>query len=135
MRRISSALLGLLFVVASMAVMTPSAAAATTEPFRLEYGNTYTDGTVTFYNRNVGVVGEQKAQSTSGCRYTEVESYSASGTHLGTNRSQITCSGSANYNFTVPANVVGGAAFVHVFLVYWTSWDDYRYLVGVRLDR
>jgi hypothetical protein len=118
--------------------LTPAAAGAAAYPvthFSLPYGNTYTTGAVTFYNRSVSVDGEQKAVSSSGCRYTYAETHDATGNLLGSNRSQITCGGSEKYSFGIPADVAGGAAFVEVWLVYWTSWDDYRYVANGYVPR
>jgi hypothetical protein len=120
-------------------VVGPAAAGATTAAnpghFSIPYGQTYTTGTVTFSNRNVLVAGEQKAVSSSGCRYTYAEAYDASGNILGSNRSQITCGGSETYSFGVPANVVGGASFVEVWLMYWVDQDNWRYLASAYVPR
>jgi len=127
-------LLIVLFCSLFAAMIAPSQAAAApypVTPFNVPYGNTYTTGTVTFYNRQATVVGEQKAVATSGCRYTVGTAYTLDNRPLGTNRSQVTCNGSERYQFNVPANVAGGAAYVEVDLHYYTSPNDDRMLVGM----
>jgi hypothetical protein len=118
----------------TVGVVSPSVASAATG-FKIPYGQTYTIGTATFSNRNVLIAGEQKAVSSSGCRYTYAEAYDASGHILGKNRSKITCNGSENYSFGVPADVAGGAAFVEVWLMYWTDFDNERYLANAYVPK
>lgn len=105
---------------------TPTAAATSqaetaylTRPFNAEYGNTYTRGQVTFYNRSVLVAGQHKAVGSSGCRYTLARALTASGVLLGTKRTpSIVCDSFADFSFTMPADVPGGAARVDVSLVH-----------------
>lgn len=87
------AVAALVCAAVTVGVVSPSVASAATG-FKIPYGQTYTIGTATFSNRNVLIAGEQKAVSSSGCRYTYAEAYDASGNLLGSNRSQITCNGS-----------------------------------------
>ncbi|MHA6621268.1 hypothetical protein [Pseudonocardia sp. DLS-67] len=118
MRRLVPALIGLAAVLAMVFVAATPAEAATypRSTFRVPYGNTYTTGTVTFYNRTVVVEGEQKAVSSSGCRKTTGITM-AGDEQLGQSEWAWTCSGSVKYSFTVPANRAGGATQVWVTLL------------------
>jgi hypothetical protein len=115
--------------LATLVVTAPPALAASypTKHFRVEYGNTYSDGYVTFYNRSVGVTGEQKSVSTtpSGCRYTHAEAFNSSGGKIGEGDSQVTCGRSEKFTIKpFPADVAGGAAYVRVWLVSY-EYSDY----------
>lgn len=92
------------------------AAAYPTNSFDVTYGATYTRGTLIWQNRSVGVSGNQRAVSTSGCRKTFVYTYDASVHELGVRSSSAVCDGVAPIAFSVPADVAGGAAFVSVCL-------------------
>jgi hypothetical protein len=125
MRRLVPALIGLAAALATVFVAATPAEAATypRSTFRVTYGNTYTTGTVTFYNRTVVVEGEQKATSSSGCRKTTGITV-AGREQLGQNEWAWTCSGSVKFSFTVPANRAGGANQVWVTLLYTKSVDS-----------
>jgi hypothetical protein len=125
MRRLVPALISLAAVLATVFVIAPPAEAAAypRSTFRVPYGNTYTTGTVTFYNRAVVVEGEQKAVSSSGCRKTTGITV-AGDEQLGQNEWAWTCSGSQKFSFTVPANRAGGADRVWVTLLYTKSVDS-----------
>lgn len=70
MRRFLSALIALIAVVGVSTTAQAAETAYPSHPFTLTYGNTYTTGTVTFYNRVVRVSGTHRALSSSGCRWT-----------------------------------------------------------------
>ena len=108
-------------------------AAFPTAPYRAPYGATYTQGTITFYNRAAMVDGVQHAVQESGCRQSIAKSYHGT-TLLDTTYSQVSC-----YNRTDPvhlyvnADVVGGATTVRVSLNHVTpegalikelAWDS-----------
>lgn len=104
----------------SAATANAAALANPTSPFRIEYGATWTAGTVTWNNRSVRVVGKNKsvsAASNATCRATYV--YTLKG-----NKDVLTgrvgrpdaCGNTKSYDFTVPADVRGGAAYVRVCL-------------------
>ncbi|MFF0160667.1 hypothetical protein ACFYRY_24505 [Streptomyces sp. NPDC005263] len=123
----ASSVLALMGLTAPAAVAAPSAparsaadaaraAAFPTNPFDVTYGATYTRGTLTWTDRAVGVSGNQRAVSTSGCRKTFVYTYDASVRELGVRSSSAVCNGVAPIAFSVPADVAGGAAFVSVCL-------------------
>ncbi|MFG1807364.1 hypothetical protein [Streptomyces sp. NPDC049040] len=86
-------------------------------PFDAPYGATYTKGTATFYNRAVGLVGEQKAVASSGCRATVADTYDSHDNPLGTSGTPFVCGASEKFTLTVGAEVAGGAAWVGVCLV------------------
>jgi len=124
-----------LVALTTLVVAAPAALAASypSKHFRVEYGNTYSDGYVTFYNRSVGVTGEQKSVSDtpSGCRYTHAEAFNSSGAMIGEGNSQITCGRSEKFTIKpFRADVPGGAAYVEVTLV---SYDLTDYLDTERL--
>jgi hypothetical protein len=139
LRAFRSALFSVLLVVAAMALSAPfaqaTASTAAAEGFRVPYGNTYTAGTATFFNRSVSVVGEQKALSSSGCRYTYVEARTSGGSLLDWNVSQITCAASENYQIPLVADVAGGAAYVDVYLMYWNGDNTEYPLASARVRR
>ena len=117
MRRLVPVLVSLAAAAATVLAAAPAAEAASypRSTFRVTYGQTYTTGTVTFYNRAVLVEGEQKAVASSGCRQTEGITLASEGM-LGVRSWAWTCSGSAAFSFTVPANRPGGADKVAVNL-------------------
>ncbi|MEU2236789.1 hypothetical protein ACH4A8_22615 [Streptomyces vietnamensis] len=109
---------GLLF-----ALPTATPAAASTYPtsdFNVPYGQTYTKGTITWYNRAVGIEGEQKSVSSTSCRRTLVDTFTANGVYLDTRSSSPVCGQSAKISFSVPADVAGGAGRVNVYLI----WEE-----------
>jgi hypothetical protein len=120
MRRSAPVLVSLTFALASILATAPAAQAAAvaypSKSFRIEYGNTYTAGTVTFYNRAVRIAGEQKSVSSSGCRWTIAEAFRGSVGGLGASQSQSTCGRSEKYSFDISTNVEGGAEWVEVGL-------------------
>ncbi|MFE7588822.1 helix-turn-helix domain-containing protein [Kitasatospora sp. NPDC057512] len=93
----------------------PPAAFPTTD-FDIIYGNTSTKGTLTWYNRSVGLSGQGKSEDSAGCRGTTATSYSASGSELGSIHTGIVCGASENYNVAIPADVAGGASTVRICL-------------------
>ncbi|MET9147260.1 MULTISPECIES: hypothetical protein [unclassified Streptomyces] len=102
--------------------------------FHVPNGNTWTDGTVTFSNRSVLVEGVQKsvASTVEGCRNTLGYTLDSHGDLLTMNASHPmdeACSTSKSFDFVVPADVVGGAAFVRVCLAdgYYTAISCNRY--------
>lgn len=103
-------------------LLTPGTAAAQAEtypsgPFNAPYGASYTTGTATFYNRSVGLVGEQKAVASSGCRATVANAYDSHNNPLGSSGTPFVCGRSEKFTLTAAAEVVGGAAWVGVCLV------------------
>ena len=112
------------FLTAPTAAATSQAEAAyITRYFNAEYGNTYSRGQVTFYNRSVLVDGQHKSVSSSSCRYTVATSFTASGTILGRDSAHRVCNRSEAYSFTLPADVAGGADRVDVSLVHYETGE------------
>ncbi|MEU1283354.1 helix-turn-helix transcriptional regulator [Kitasatospora sp. NPDC005856] len=93
----------------------PPSAYPTTD-FDIIYGTTSTKGTLTWYNRSVGLSGQGKSEDSASCRGTTATSYSGSGSELGSMHTGVICGASKNYNVTVPADVVGGAFTVRICL-------------------
>ncbi|WP_416875133.1 helix-turn-helix domain-containing protein [Kitasatospora sp. SC0581] len=93
----------------------PPAAFPTTD-FDIIYGNTSTKGTLTWYNRSVGLSGQGKSEDSADCRDTTATSYSASGSELGSIHTGVVCGASENYNAAIPADVAGGASTVRICL-------------------
>ncbi|MGW7312863.1 hypothetical protein [Streptomyces sp. NPDC054865] len=120
MRHHFAGALGAVALTTSMLVSVPSASASTSaypvKSFEVVVGNTYTKGTITWYNRAVRVAGEHK--SVASCRGTTAYTLDSAGNQLGKNVSETTVCGSDSqkFSFDVPADVVGGAPVVRVCL-------------------
>lgn len=104
--------------LAMAAVVTTPAVAATPAPsatqataVHLEYGASYISGTLTFFNRSVGFTGSLRAV---GCRRAWFSAYDTSGTSLGARSSSTHCDTTVAIPVTLPADVVGGAAYVTI---------------------
>ncbi|MFE5666287.1 hypothetical protein ACFQ7W_20445 [Streptomyces niveus] len=117
--------LGATVITASALLTSPAAAAeaqAVSVSFRVANGNTWTDGTITFYNRSVTVTGTHKSVSNA-----SLATYRNTGAYtLNSERHQIS-SGVSSLNdeargsteaftFSVGADVPGGAAVVRICL-------------------
>ncbi|MFJ2831404.1 hypothetical protein ACIPC1_28225 [Streptomyces sp. NPDC087263] len=100
----------------SAAAAARAAAAYPTNAFDATYGATYARGTLTWQNRSVGVSGNQRALTASGCRKTYVFTYDSGVNELDVRSSTAVCNGIAPLSFSVPADVPGGAAFTTVCL-------------------
>ncbi|MFJ9342007.1 hypothetical protein ACIRP0_22300 [Streptomyces sp. NPDC101733] len=88
-----------------------------TNTFDVTLGNTYTRGTLTWYNRRVAVVGEQKSVSSENCRQTTAFSLDSKNKQLGyAVTPEIACGESQRVDFSVGASVPGGAAVVRICL-------------------
>jgi hypothetical protein len=87
-----------------------------TTAFDLTVGNTYTRGTITWYNRSVNVSGEDKSVDGSNCRGTSVFTLTNAKSQLGYGQSTGVCGASAAFSVTVKADVPGGAATVRICL-------------------
>ncbi|WP_329250494.1 hypothetical protein OG417_05155 [Actinoallomurus sp. NBC_01490] len=72
-------------------------------------------GTLTFYGRSVGFDGNMRAV---GCRRAWLSAYDAAGGELGPRSSSTHCDSILEVPTTLPADVVGGAAYV------WVCLDD-----------
>jgi hypothetical protein len=103
-------------------VMTGATSAADTlrTPYDITYGNSYERGFVSWYNRSVGI--SHTLHAASFCR--EVRYYATDvNNHVYDARLVSACNGSATGQFTLTADVSGGAAYVYVFF-YETSPSD-----------
>lgn len=132
MRRHVAAALGAATLAAGL-LSTPAVAAESptlVQTFRVENGNTWTDGTLTFYNRSVSVKGSHRsvsAASSATCRATwayalDADRHQIPGGTAGSAPSDTACGNTKSFEFALPADVAGGAAVVRVCL------DDGNYV-------
>lgn len=103
--------------VASVAGMVFTAAPATaaaypTSDFRIPYGASFYNGTVTWYNRSINVTGTFRA---TGCRRIYARAFAGS-TSLGFRSSSTWCDTTAPATLSPPADVVGGADNAWVYM-------------------
>ncbi|WP_412079528.1 hypothetical protein ACLF6K_38960 (plasmid) [Streptomyces xanthophaeus] len=85
--------------------------------FDVTVGNTYTRGTITWYDRSVTVAGEQKSVSSASCRQTTAFALDSANKQLGYAVTPgIACGESEKFSFSVGAPVPGGAAVVRICL-------------------
>ncbi|WP_190016401.1 hypothetical protein [Streptomyces lucensis] len=112
---VGSAVLTAATVLGAPAAGAQTAAYPTTPITGVSYGASYISGTLTWYNRSVGVDGELRAV---GCRRAWVGAYDASGIRLGAKSTSTKCDVTYSLNDfpAVPADVPGGAAYVVVCL-------------------
>lgn len=120
MRKLFAGGVGMVAVVAAMggagSVAQAAPTAYPTAPYAASYGATYTQGTITFYNRAAMVDGTQHAVQESGCRQSIAKSYHGS-TLLDTTYSEVSCYNRFDpIHLYVNADVVGGATTVRVSL-------------------
>ncbi|MET8682230.1 hypothetical protein ABZW18_32845 [Streptomyces sp. NPDC004647] len=118
--------LGTMALTAGMLLALPGAtahaAAYPTSSFNVSYGQTYTKGTLTWYNQSVNVSGGNNSVSSSACRATWARTF-AGGEQLGGDGGGHVCNGNKTFSFTVQAQVAGGASAVEVCLEDG-SWND-----------
>lgn len=113
MRKVGAAVAAVASAGGMVFAATPATAAGyPTSKFRIEVGASYYIGTVTWYNRSVGVDGAFKA---SGCRRIYAEARAGS-TWLGWQSSSTWCDRSGPAHLTVSADVDGGANKVYVWM-------------------
>ncbi|MGW7381115.1 hypothetical protein [Streptomyces sp. NPDC054794] len=118
-RRVAS--LGLATVVLSLLPVGHSNAATyPTSEYAVPFGQTYTKGTLTWYNRSVQLTEEHKSVSASSCRLTYAVAYRSDGgpntTRLSERTTKPVCGKSIAISVAVPADVVGGADFLYICL-------------------
>ncbi|MGC3861229.1 hypothetical protein ACPSM1_13690 [Micromonospora chersina] len=107
-------------IVAGLAA--PAQAAYPTSSYYVGPGNTYTYGTLTWYNRSVGYDGTNLAQEGQ-CRQTRFRTFTSGGSQLGSTTAGFVCTAVGNgkransYGGGVAADVAGGAAYVEVCLM------------------
>lgn len=127
-------------LTAGMLLGAPAASAhATAYPvsdFDVTLGNTYTRGTITWYNRSVVVAGEHKSVDVTSCRGTTAFTLDSADNQLGMDYSDSNvCGVSGTFSITVPADVVGGAAVVRVCLDDGDIGAEVTYLLCKRYGR
>jgi hypothetical protein len=103
----------------ALGAVSPAHAAYPTTPFKLQYGNTVANGTITWYNRSVNLKGTI-AVTAGNCRELDAWTYASDILHLDhVPNPETYCNwGSATkkyaFNWGVSANVAGGASRVRV---------------------
>lgn len=140
MRKVISAVLGIACVFATVVGFAPAAQAATqataTRSFDVTYGNTYTRGKVYFYNRSAKIVGEEKAVSSTDCRFTRATPWTAGGRKGKVEESMAKCNQSFTFELDVAIDVPGGVGYIDIELVsYNTKTNAVRVLKGQRVYR
>jgi len=100
-------------VFAAAPAATAAPAAYPTSPFDVTYTASYARGTATWYNRSVGVTGTFKA---SNCRRMYAFTYTANSTPLDARSTSLHCNNTAPVDFSVLADVPGGAASLIICL-------------------
>ncbi|WP_030355957.1 hypothetical protein [Streptomyces scopuliridis] len=118
----------------------PAATAQTsaypTSEFDVTFGNTYTRGTITWYNRSVTVAGEHKSVDPASCRGTTAFTLDSAGNELRKDYSLYNvCGKSDTFSIPVDADVPGGAAFVRVCLDDGATNGPVTYLLCKRYGR
>ncbi|MFB6523700.1 hypothetical protein [Streptomyces sp. NPDC056401] len=120
-----AAALGSVVLTAGTLLGAPAAGAQTTtayptSDFNINFGATWTRGTVTWYNRSVRVIGQHRSavsDSAVTCRTTWAYSLQGNRAVIGQGGGSPTACGTiASYDFVVPADQPGGAAYVRVCL-------------------
>ncbi|MET9512009.1 hypothetical protein ABZX62_26755 [Streptomyces flavidovirens] len=122
-----AAALGSVVLTAGTLLGAPAAGAQTaavtaypTSGFDINFGATWTRGTVTWYNRSVRIVGQHRsavADSLLTCRTTWAYTLQADRAVIGQGGGYpIACGNIRSYDFVVPADQPGGAAYVRVCL-------------------
>lgn len=121
MRTHLAAALGTAVLAATALAGAPTAEAqvAAAEDFHVAVGNTWTDGTVTFYNRSVLVEGVHKSVSAANrmtCRTTLATTVNSAGPIDNRVSGDVACGNTKAFSLVVPANLPGGATAVEVCL-------------------
>ncbi|MFG3370312.1 hypothetical protein ACGF0K_35835 [Streptomyces sp. NPDC048156] len=121
MRTHLAATIGTVVLAATAPAGAPAAQAQVTpaKPFHVAVGNTWTDGTVTFYKRSVLVEGVHKSASAAGnltCRTTQATTVNAAGPISSKRSGDIACGNTKSFSFSVPADQPGAATAVDVCL-------------------
>ncbi|MDQ0605426.1 hypothetical protein QF037_009771 [Streptomyces canus] len=111
-----AAAVGSVVLTAGTLLGAPAAGAQTaaypTSPFYVDdYAASYAYGTLTWYNRSVGVDGTLQAV---GCRRVWFGAYGASDKLLGTRSTSTQCNTTYPLKTGIPADVTGGATYVIV---------------------
>ncbi|MFE2038192.1 hypothetical protein ACFXBB_34150 [Streptomyces scopuliridis] len=140
MRTHLAAALSAVSLTTGMLLGAPAATAQTsaypTSAFDVTLGNTYTRGTITWYNRSVTVAGEHKSVDPASCRGTTAFTLDSAGNELRKDYSLYNvCGKSDTFSIPVDANVPGGAAFVRVCLDDGAKSAPVTYLLCKRYGR
>jgi hypothetical protein len=114
---------GLAIALVAVLCSATSASASEYTPYRIEHGNTYTEGRAEFFNQSVRLVGEHKSTTGSGCRTTTATARDANRRAIGhATVFPVNCGmGSQKYNLPVPAEQRGGAKYVEIMFLMCTD--------------
>ncbi|MBB5804322.1 hypothetical protein F4560_004090 [Saccharothrix ecbatanensis] len=115
-------------MVFAAAPATATAAAYPTSTFSIEVGASYYKGTVTWYNRSVGVTGAFKAV---GCRRVYAQAW-AGATWLSWASSSTWCDRADHAPLSLLADVPGGATEVDVWMTSGNAYDGLEYFTCYR---
>ncbi|MFJ2162833.1 hypothetical protein [Streptomyces sp. NPDC087856] len=126
-------------LTAGMLLGAPAAGAHTaaypTSSFDVTYGNTYTRGTITWYNRQVVVSGEHKSVSATSCRGTTAFGVDSKNHDVAVNFSDHgVCGASASFSFSVTF-YVAGVGVVRICLDNGAENPPVKYLKCARYGR
>ncbi|MEV0774805.1 hypothetical protein ACIBLA_00260 [Streptomyces sp. NPDC050433] len=125
MRTRLATVLGATVIATGTVLSAPAAQAqpqAISVPFHVANGNTWTDGTITFFDRSVTITGTHKSVSTASYltyRNTSGYTLASGGGQMGYSRNDLSEEARGNtraFTFNVPADAPGGAAIVRVCL-------------------
>lgn len=105
---------------------TASAADYPSVDYRIDYGATYSAGTVTFYNRSLKIVGGDHSVSASDCRATSAIAYPNPGNVAYSNG---ICNGNETWTLNLDDNVPGGPSYVYICLDAFAPGDAYTHHV------
>ncbi|MDX3245200.1 hypothetical protein [Streptomyces sp. ME18-1-4] len=107
-----------------------------TSHFDVTYGNTYTRGTLTWYNRSIGVSGIHKSVDVNGCRMTTVFALDSAGHELAhADSGSAACEYEYAFQFTVPVDVPGVSLARVCLDQYVPATGTITYLKCVRYSR
>ncbi|WNV88712.1 hypothetical protein [Umezawaea sp. Da 62-37] len=107
--------------LAGLVLVAPQAtaqAAYPTNTFRVSYGASYAQGTMTWFNRTVRLTGDLRTLSSSGCRKAYAATFDSAVDLLGERNTSAKCGDAVrSFQLDVPADVVGGAYATSVCLL------------------
>lgn len=114
---------GTLLGAPAAGAQTATATAYPTSNFNIDFGATWTRGTVTWYNRSIRVVGQNRsavATPHEACRSTMAYALRADRSVMNLNfEISSACGDIKSYDFVVSADEPGGAAYARVCLADW----------------
>lgn len=128
LRKVGAAVAAVASVSGMVFAATPANAAYPTSTFPIVYGASYYKGTVTWYNRSVGVTGAFKAV---GCRRVYAQAWAGS-TWQDWQSSSTWCDRSGEATLSVNADVAGGATRANVWMTTGDPYEGLQYFTCYR---